>query len=78
MSKDDNFLYKKEKDILIRKAVTRGYNISNFNVPYIKSKKLYKEIKSYRNITEWISDQKLYADYLEEYRNKQFCKRKKK
>lgn len=74
----DNCLYKNEKELLIKKAVTRGYNIKNLNVPYIKSKKLYKEIKSYRSIFEWISDQELYADYLEEYRTKNFCKRRKK
>lgn len=68
----DNYLYKKEKELLIRKVVTRGNNISNLNVPYIKSKKLYKEIKSYKNIIEWISYQKLYLEYLEKYRKEKF------
>lgn len=66
--------YTDEKKQILRKIVINGDKLKKYKTPYIKSVKLYKEVKEYNSILEWASDQSDYIKILEQFREKKLVK----
>lgn len=66
--------YTDEKKQIIRRIVIDGDKLKKYKTPYIKSIKLYEEVKQYNNILDWASDQQEYVKVLTQFREKKLVK----